>query len=167
MEKVFMKSRTQWIGWISFLVLVSLSIMILFSDYFYLAILTLIPAFYIALKAPYSWTFLNNGLTAKTIFKTKKYNYMDIKQVDLSYPNARIGHILTFTLLEERKFSIDYQDKYWAEDICNLLLKNHVQLNNRDFVWLKLNDGEYVADNFYPRTEVELERKKIILNEYL
>ncbi|MNU57089.1 hypothetical protein D3C71_461990 [compost metagenome] len=167
MEKILLKSKTQWIGWISFLILVSLSLMILFSNYFYLSIITIIPTIYIAWRAPYSWIFSHNDLTVKTIFRTKKYNYKSIKQVDLSFPNARIGHILTFKLSDESKFSIDYQDKYWAEDICNLLLKNQVKVNNKDFVWLKMKDGKYVADHFYPRTGIEIERKKIILNEYL
>ena len=167
MEKVIMKSRIQWIGWISFLVLVSISIMILFSKYSYLAILTIIPTIFIAWRAPYAWIFSNDNLIAKTLFRTKEYKYKDIEQVELSYPNARIGHILTFKLIDKRKFSIDYQDKYWTEDICNLLLKYHVQINNKDFVWLKLKDGEYCAENFYPRTEIELKRKRIILNKCL
>ena len=167
MEKVLIKSRTEWIGWISFLVLIFLSLLILVSNYFYLATLTIVPTIYIAWRAPVSWVFTTNNLTVKTIFKTKKINYKSIEQVELIYPNARFGHLLTFTLMDKSKFSIDHQDKYWAEDICNLLLKNQVQVNNKDLVWLKMKDGKYVADNFYPRAGIEIERKKIIFNEHL
>ncbi len=167
MEKVLIKSRTEWIGWISFLVLIFLSLLILVSNYFYLATLTIVPTIYIAWRAPISWVFTTNNLTVKTIFKTKKINYKSIEQVELIYPNARLGHLITFTLMDKSKFSIDYQDKYWAEDICNLLLKNNIQIKNKDFGWLKLIDGMYVANHFCPRNDTEMERKKTILNEYL
>lgn len=167
MKKELLKSKTQWIGLFSSIALGSISLMILFSDYFYLAILTLYPLIYISWKAPYAWIFSKNQLVTKTIFKTQKYNYTDIKLVELIYPNARIGLILTFKLKNGKTFSIDYQDKYWTEDLCNILLKERVQVKNKDFDWLKLKEDYYEVENFYPRNNSEVKRKRFIFNQYL
>lgn len=118
------------------------------------------------MKAPYSWVFFKKCIITKTIFSTKTYCYEQIKQVDLLYSNASTGHVLTFQLEQNRSFSIDFQDKFWAEDVCNLLLKNNVQINNIDFGWLKLIDGSFKAENFYPRTQKEIERKKLVFKEF-
>lgn len=167
MKKKLLKSKTQWIGWVGSIVLGSISLMILFSDYFYFIILTLYPLIYISWKTPYAWIFSKNQLIIKTIFKTQKYNYTDIKVVELIFPNARIGHILTFNLKNGKTFSIDYQDKYWTEDLCNILLKEKVQVKNKDFDWLKMKEDYYRVENFYPRNNSELKRMKFIFNAYL
>jgi hypothetical protein len=166
MKTQLLSSRKQPLGWILITILGLITLLILFSAYFYLAILTLLLGLYISWKIPYASTFSKGELTVKTIIVRTTYAYADIKNVQLIFPNAQMGHILKFEMNNGKDFSIDYQDKYWTQDLCNILRLEKVRVINKDFVWMQLKENHYVVKNGYPRNNREVDREKLIVKSY-
>ena len=166
MKKSLLKSKIQWLGWISVGIFGFTIILILFSEYFYLTLFLAAPLIFILWKAPYAWDFSKDGFRVRTVLGNQHFTYTQIDKVELLYPNARIGHIIKFRMKNGKDFSIDYQNEYWAQDLCNLLMFEQVSIINKDFQWLQYKDDMYFVKNFYPRNNIEIERENFILDVY-
>ena len=166
-ENYILKSRTQWEGHFGMLVLVSISTLLLFSEYLYLAVIPIVPMYYIVKKTPISWGFSSNAFELQYLLKKKKHPYSEIQKVNLLLPNARYGNVIKFTMNNSQTFSIDYQDKYWTQDLCNVLFHRGIKVINEDFTWLILENNCYSVKNAYPRNNKQIKRLDVINKEYL
>jgi len=115
---------------------IGLFLLLFISKYYILSIVFLSVFIYLSYITPLSIVVFDKHIICKyLLFKTKKYDFLEIKFIKFSYGGKGAYRILLIQLNNGNKIIIDEKDLSQVVSILNLFLKNQIKIIQDEF-WI-------------------------------
>lgn len=105
--------------------------------------------------------FFEHHFIIKSVLGKKQFSYRDIERVVVNKHNKYGQVSIQMRLKNGKKYPVT-NDIKWAEDLCNLMHKQGVEIEIKSPKYFQFKNGEYHTSTPYPRNEKEMERKLLI-----